>query len=354
MKPSTVKAWSSVHTWTSLICTLFLIMLCLTGLGMIWINEIDSAFAGHPPRPPSLGVGKLADLDAVFKDAERRRPGEKVTYADWAFDGVLLGVNMADPAKPKARRQLVYDAASGRFIEDLHRGKTSQPVRTFLTIINRLHIELFAGQAGEYVLAFMGSLFVIATVSGLVLYAPFMRKLEFGTIRTERSSRARWLDIHNLVGVATVGWVLVVSVTGVMNAFTVPAYAAWRKAIVPPLLAPYKGKPPETVRIGPMMATERAQAANPGSRMVRISPPGGRDGSPRHYVVWTEGSTPVTSKLFRPVLVVASTPPPARWCSPRRRPGGSRRCSFPVPCISATTAACRSRSCGACSTGSPS
>lgn len=307
MKASTVRAWSAVHTWTSLVCTLFLLMLCLTGLGMIWIGELDAKFAGHPaPGPVPSAIG-TPDLTRMLADAERRTPGEKVTYADWAFDGRLVGVNLADPAKPKARRQLVYDAVSGAFLEDTRKDNPNQPMRVFLRIINRLHIEMFAGLAGEYVLAFMGTLFVAATVSGLVLYAPFMRKLSFGEIRADRSSRARWLDLHNLIGAATVGWVLVVSVTGVMNAFTVPAYAAWRKTTVPALVSAYRDQPVLSARIDPTRATVLAQNANPGSRMVRITPPGGKDGSPRHYVVWTQGSSPVTSKLFRPILVEAQT-----------------------------------------------
>jgi uncharacterized iron-regulated membrane protein len=321
MRPSVVRAWSAVHTWTSLVCTLFMLVACVTGLAMIWIGEIDAAYAGHPPPAPAPAGAVLADLDRVFADARARTPGEQVTYADWAFDGVLLGVNMVRPGEPRVRRQLVYDARSGAFMEDTRKDNPDQPVRVFLRIMNRLHIELFAGQNGEYVLAFMGVLFVFATVSGVVLYAPFTRKLGFGAVRVDKSARARWLDIHNLVGVATVGWVLVVSVTGVMNAFTVPAYAAWRKQTVPTLVAPYKGAAPEAARISAMQAVEAAHRALPGGRMVRITPPGGKDGSPRHYVVWTQGASPVTSKLFRPILVEAQTgevvlsAPPPWWLS---------------------------------------
>jgi uncharacterized iron-regulated membrane protein len=323
MKPATIKAWGAVHTWTSLVCTLFMVIACVTGLAMIWIDEIDAGFAGHPAPPETVGAAAATpDLDRMFADAERRTPGEKVTYADWAFDGKLVGVNLAEPGNPKARRQIVYDAASGAYLEDLKRDPNARhPVRTFLGIMNRLHIELMAGQTGEYVLAFMGALFVAATVSGMVLYAPFMWKLEFGEIRRERSARARWLDIHNLVGVATVGWVVVVGVTGVMNAFTVPAYAAWRKQTVPTLVAPYRGAAPEEAGVGAMQAVEAAHRALPGGRMVRITPPGGKVGSPRHYVVWTQGASPVTSKLFRPILVEAQTgevvlsAPPPWWLS---------------------------------------
>jgi len=267
--------------------------------------------AGTPP----------ADLDKVFADALKRTPGERVTYADWAFEGDLLGVNMALPDNPRPRRQLIYDARTGDFLEDTRTDNPNHPVRVFLRTMNRLHIQLFLGLPGEFFLAGMTTLFVVATVSGVVLYVPFTRKLGFGEVRAERSSRAAWLDSHNLIGIATLGWILVVAITGIMNAFTVPAYATWRKVTVPALVAPYKSQPSLESRIGPQRAKDIGEASNLGSRMVRITPPGGKDGSPRHWVVWTQGDTPITKKLFRPVLVAADTgavtlsSPPPWWLS---------------------------------------
>src|SRR3546814_13794572 len=40
MKRGTVRAWYWVHKWTSLVCTLFLLMLCVTGLPLIFGEEI--------------------------------------------------------------------------------------------------------------------------------------------------------------------------------------------------------------------------------------------------------------------------------------------------------------------------
>jgi len=58
----------------------------------------------------------------------------------------------------------------------------------------RLHTDGFAGLYGELFLATMALLFVIAIVSGVALYGPFMKKLPFGTVRKEKSARLKWLD----------------------------------------------------------------------------------------------------------------------------------------------------------------
>jgi hypothetical protein len=60
-----------------------------------------------------------------------------------------------------------------------------------------------------------GFTFLLSLVSGIVTYASFMRRQAFGTVRQDR--RPRWLDLHNLVGIATVLWLIAVGGTGVVN-----------------------------------------------------------------------------------------------------------------------------------------
>lgn len=306
MTPANLQRWRFIHTWSSLVCSLFLLLLCVTGLVMVWIDEIDAVFAGHAPPPPRPALTGLAHLDEIFRQAQMRVPGERVTHADWAFDGVLLGVNMAKEGAEQRSRQLVFDAHSGQYLEDSSTDNADHPVRVFLRIANRLHITLFAGLPGELFLASMTMMFVAAIISGVALYGPYRRQFRFGQVRTDRH-RSRWLDIHNLLGIVTLGWLLVVSITGIMNAFTVPLYAAWQQSTIPKLVAEYAGQAPASSLIGPQAALDMAHAAVPGSRMVRIVPPGGWRGSPRHYVVWTQGATPISQKIFRPVLVDAET-----------------------------------------------
>src|SRR3546814_1762928 len=77
---------------------------------------------------------------------------------------------------------------------------------------------MFRGLPGMLFLGLMGFLFFIALVSGTVLYAPFMRKLDFGTLRVSRSERLRQIDYHNLLGIVALAWMSVVGLTGVINA----------------------------------------------------------------------------------------------------------------------------------------
>jgi hypothetical protein len=42
-----LKRWHVIHKWISLICAFFLLLICLTGLPLVFRNEIDQWMAPH-------------------------------------------------------------------------------------------------------------------------------------------------------------------------------------------------------------------------------------------------------------------------------------------------------------------
>jgi uncharacterized iron-regulated membrane protein len=170
----------------------------------------------------------------------------------------------------------------------------------------RLHVDMFAGLPGKLLLAFMGVMFVVAIISGTVLYLPFMRRLKFATVRQDKSTRLRWLDLHNLIGVVTLTWALVVGVTGVISACADLIIAAWRNDSLTAMIEPYKNAPPLTLRAPATDLLKIAEQVAPGMTPDFIAFPGTRFSSEHHYAVFMKGSTHLTSHLLTPVLIDAS------------------------------------------------
>ena len=54
----------------------------------------------------------------------------------------------------------------------------------FTYIMLKLHADMFAGLPGKLFLGLMEILFCVAIISGIVVYAPSMRKLDFGAYRS--------------------------------------------------------------------------------------------------------------------------------------------------------------------------
>src|SRR5215471_20058793 len=74
VKARTVRLWSVVHTWTSLISTVFLLLLCLTGLPLIFHHEIDELL-GYAPQPEAHAGAARATSQEVAAAALAADPG---------------------------------------------------------------------------------------------------------------------------------------------------------------------------------------------------------------------------------------------------------------------------------------
>jgi len=306
---NSIRIWYLIHKWTSLVCTVFLLMLCLTGLPLIFHDEIDVMTEGRP-QVGLPGVGSSTDaagllpLDTVLKLALARRPGEVPLFM--AFDNAEPLMTVTTGPKPDAGEGQMHvqllDRSTGKLVSSL----TDDGVMHFLL---QLHTDMFLGLPGMLFLGFMGLLFTAAIVSGVVLYAPFMRKIAFGTLRTSRSTRLKWLDYHNLLGIVALAWTVVVGLTGVVNTLATPINRIWQNGELAAMKGAYAGRgalPPS--RYGSLdKAMAAARRALPGNNPQFIGFPGGAFSSGHHYAVFFQGNTPLTERLLTPALIDAET-----------------------------------------------
>lgn len=309
MQTRALRAWGWIHTWSSLVCTLFMLLLCLTGLPLIFGDEIDRlAGEGFHPPPPAAGQA-AASADAVAASAVRHLPGLVPLYlfAEADHPGLWFAKLDTRPDSDERHARLLAIAAADAAV--LGEPAFSQG---FMYWMYRLHVDLFAGLAGKLFLGAMGLLLLLAIVSGIVLYAPFMRKLDFGTIRRQRRRRIFWLDQHNLIGIATLTWALAVGGTGVVNTWADLLLKAWqgeqmqqlRQGGTRRLAPPVPGFQSATAA---QQALERALHAAPGMQAAMIAWPGTLLSTPDHFAIVLRGDTPLTARLSRNLLVSATT-----------------------------------------------
>jgi uncharacterized iron-regulated membrane protein len=283
-------------------------MLCLTGLPLIFGDEIDHWL--NPTRYEVLpGPSSLTNLDTLVHRSEARYPGQWVTSVFVDDDEPQVLVNMAPTMQwdDPQRHSLQFDSRTGKLLDD--QPPFSKKKATFIELMLDCHRGLFLNLPGELFLGVMGILFVVSIVSGAVLYGPFMKKTGFGNVRNGRSRRLKWLDLHNLLGIATAAWLFVVGVTGIINELSTPLFGLWQVTDVKTMLGQYKGRPlPNRETLSSVEAAYRtAQAAEPGMRVTSVVFPGNSFGSPYHYLLWAKGNEPFSSRLFSPALVEATS-----------------------------------------------
>lgn len=278
-------------------CTAFLLLLCVTGLPLIFEDEL--ATLARPEHAASRG-SQRPSIDRAVAAVSAAHPGKVVQFVYWPDDEPgFLGVAFADRLDtPKAERALV-DLRSGALFEE-HLGPT------WLEVFLDLHRNLLLGRTGDLILVGVGVIFFVALISGLLVYRPFMRRSAFGTIRPG-SRRLRWLDWHNLIGIATVAWAGVIGMTGIANTLEERLFSHWQAERVPALMAPYAHRPPAQA-FAPLDAViATAHRAAPAMAPTSIVMPRTPFGTPRHFIVWTHGDAPLTSRIFTPMLIDGET-----------------------------------------------
>jgi len=296
--------WSWIHKWSSLVCTVFMLLLCVTGLPLIFHEEIEH-LTGVVEAPPMPAGTPNASLDRVAQAALERRPGEVIRYMFWEQDEhpdiTYVSMASAVDAPPEENNAVIVDSRTARVLDE---PKTNEG---FMYVMLKLHTDMFAGLPGMLFLGLMGLLMVVAIVSGVVLYYPFMRRLKFGALRTQRSTRVKWLDWHNLLGIVAVVWLAVVGLTGTINTLNRVILGLWQMDQMAEMTAPYKGLPPVTQPAHLEDSIRAARAAVPDMTVSLVAFPGTMFSSPHHYTFFLKGSTPVTSRLLKPALVDATT-----------------------------------------------
>ncbi len=303
------KAWYLVHKWSSLACTLFMLVICVSGLPLIFHDDVVGWLDTRPPWPSVAPDTPAPPLDLLIARTRQDYPAHRIVEVEVAGDspGVVMALAPGPGAPDGASSiRLEYDARTGLPRQAASDAGEGPGVR-FMTLMTRLHIDLYARLPGQLYLGFMALLFAVAVISGIALYHPYMRKTPFGTVRGDRAPRLKWLDLHNLLGVVTLVWTLTMGITGAIHELAVPLFRHWLSTDVQAAaaaLTPAPGGPrPASVQ----QAYAIAKAAAPGRVVESLRFPDASLGLPGHYLLWARGETPLAAHLFDGILVDACT-----------------------------------------------
>ncbi len=307
------RYWDWAHTWSSLVCTAFMLVVCVTGLPLVFSDEIAELSGRQFTQAAMPADAPRASTDKVAAAALAHVPGKVPLYLFREDDQPDLWYVKLDTRVDTDERHAVLVAVDARDASVLGIPEFG---KGFMGLVYRLHVDLFADLPGKLFLGLMGLLMLVAIVSGVVLYPPYMRKLEFGTVRHERGGRIRWLDLHNLLGMVTLCWALVVGATGVVNTWADLILKAWQQEQMARLaagnaslvLAGDRADATTAREAGPaQFALTQALRAEPGMKLEMMAWPGTLLSTREHFAVILRGDTPLTSRLRQALLVNPDT-----------------------------------------------
>ncbi len=269
------KALLGLHAWGGMIFGWLLVPVFVAGSIAVfepeinhWLRPALTAPAYSRDTAVALGEARLQAVAATAPMWRLRLPNERET---------TIGIGWG--SDPRNMREETLDAASGAplLARDTHGGH-------FFT---DFHADLLSGTVGKWIVGAAGIVMLAALVSGVLVHHRLLR--DFFTFRPWASRRRAWLDAHNLLGVATLPFLLMITWTGVvilaetlMPAATVMLYdgkaRANRAEVVKSFVRKPAGEPGATKPLVEHLAAAEAilGAGTVGNLVVRN--PGDRNG----------------------------------------------------------------------------
>lgn len=291
-----------LHRWCGLVATPFFLVLCLTGTILIFHEEIDEwTGVDLPVEASERPVRPLADLVAAAHSAE---PGKRVIAINLDGDHPeRVTVNLGSPGA-RTFAGAIPVTLDARYGTHLSRPDPRSTVTGFMLT---LHANWFLGLPGQLAGGIVALLVVVCLLSGVVIYGPYVRGLAFGAIRRMRGEPLRQRDLHTLIGVATLGWTLLVSVTGIALALGGLALMTWQTTELRRLATTYESAVPGSTSTSASIDTVRAsaEAARAGWRATLLIYPGTAFSTDTHFTVLLAGPTGLQKRLFEIALVDA-------------------------------------------------
>ncbi|OEC87786.1 PepSY-associated TM helix domain-containing protein [Acinetobacter sp. YK3] len=296
-----INLW--IHRWISLVIVLPFTILSITGIILIFHEEIDHAL-GVEPMALHSSLQQQRPLANSLATAQNAYPDEHIIstgYDPEHHPGVLL-IGMAKPEQSfEQARWLFADIGSATLIQ--------QPSErdTLTGFLLELHANWFLGFIGQLIGALIAFLVFLSLISGLVVYAPYVKKFFFGIIRTGKGQRLLQLDLHNLIGSAILGWALVVTLTGFLLGFGTVAIGLWQMTELKALQDKYHHVSPINLTLSIDDIYAAAQKGEVGWHPTTVFYPKTEYSTQGHYMVLLQGDEGLNEKMLKVALVNAAT-----------------------------------------------
>jgi uncharacterized iron-regulated membrane protein len=265
LKPQLLK----LHRWVGLTLALLLTIQGLSGMSLVFRDEIDRAI--HPAlvvQPAAARVSVQALMDAV----EARHPGVPVSRAEfsaWEDGAVLFKLT----AKDGTRWLTAVDPYRGVIVRD---GSLAAWPGEWMFL---LHDSLLAGPVGETIVGIEGFGLLFLALTGPIVWWPGRKRLKQGfKVVTDRGADLKWRTLHRAVG-ASIAIVLVMSATtGVLMVWK-PEFRDVLRIVTPVTDKPTPKVPEQPgatmVPLDRLVAKARAEYGATELRQIRFSD-GGR------------------------------------------------------------------------------
>ena len=234
-----LRVYKTLHTWVGITSGLLLFIGFFAGALTMFKQPLDGW-----ARAPQLRLAPVQEqqLDGLIRSVLAQYPDAReelvvnIEHAEHVSAPVLWEEHGAE----EGEHGHGPDLFGSRWMATLDDSGQMQAVNvkpSFLgDLIDMLHRTAgipgtFAGEyIGIYLMGIAGALYFLALVSGLIVLLPTLVK-DFFILRRGKNRKRFWLDAHNIIGITSLPFHLVIAFTVVVFAFHDQFYGALSEAV---------------------------------------------------------------------------------------------------------------------------
>lgn len=255
----------SIHRWTGIVAALFLALQGLSGMAIVFRDELMLLAAPDAPtRAPASGE---AALDTMILAVRASHPDAQILRVDLSGQA---GVPVMVRVKDGGERLMAFAPADGALLDD-------SPARSYMSeLLYELHARLLAGENGRWAIALNGLALLALAATGPWFWWPGRDKVKRALTLKWRGPPQRLVaELHRVCGVFLCLLLGATAITGtvlVLFAEATQGMAAIA-AIAPAPKLPKDEGPGERVPLARTVAVARDAVPRQRIKSVRFKTP---------------------------------------------------------------------------------
>ncbi|WP_028885784.1 PepSY-associated TM helix domain-containing protein [Teredinibacter turnerae] len=236
LRSDILKVYQSLHTWTGIVAGLLLFIAFYAGALTMFKQPIDRWL-----NPPSQHMTPLAieDYDLLIDQVLTEYPGSHkgFTLKLETTENVVAPImwNTAGRGHEIELSSPNTYATLGPDKELVVRETTPSVLAELIDMLHRTAgIPFLAGHEyiGIYILGIASVLYFLALSSGVILLLPTLVK-DFFALRPGKNKKRFWLDAHNIIGITSLPFHIIISLSAIVFAFHDQFYDGLRQVVYP-------------------------------------------------------------------------------------------------------------------------
>jgi len=276
MRADLIRIYKSVHTWTGIFSGMALFIAFYAGA----LTVFKEPLARWASPPQAIEVVPLAQAQSLILKTLAADSGAARDFTLHLEDVENVPARMqwqvrvgddSDDHDESAQRHFVatLDASGGARIHETHPSSLAE----FIDVLHRVVGLPFDNDPNRWVMGGVAILYTLALVSGVIVLLPSLVK-DFFALRVGKNLKRMWLDAHNVVGIISLPFHLVMALSAVVFAFHDPIYglqnqlihggkwgAAFQRGAQPPHAPPPRDP---AAMLAPEAIVAKARALSPG------------------------------------------------------------------------------------------